>query len=89
MILSFFYQRLLLTANLKKHQTFIPSNNLLMKIDPAIAANVNFENIDQTFLGKDFNTIDFSKTIFHTKNYTENIHNLVNETSNITKKISK
>lgn len=73
-------------ANLKKHQTFIPSNNLLMKIDPAIVAKVNFENIDQTFLGKDFNTIDFSKTIFHTKNYTENIHNLVNETSNTTNK---
>jgi hypothetical protein len=73
-------------SNLKKHQTFIPSNNLLMKIDPAIAANVNFVNIDQTFLGKDFNTIDFSKTIFHTKNYIENIRNLVDETSSTTKK---
>ena len=73
-------------SNLKKHQTFIPSNNLFMKIDPAIAANVNFVNIDQTFLGKDFNTIDFSKTIFHTKNYIENIHNLVDETSSTTKK---
>jgi len=72
-------------ANLKKHQTFIPSNNLNMKIKPSIAANVNFVNIDQIFLGKDFNTIDFSKTIFHTENYIENIHNLVNETSSTAK----
>ena len=65
--------------NLLKHSSFIPQKEIVFKMDPSIKAQITLNNTEDLFLGKDFDTIDFSKTIDQMEGY-ESLEEIVLET---------
>ena len=85
---SFAFETTGTNKNLLKHSSFIPQKEIVFKMDPSIKAQIKLDNTEDLFLGKDFNTIDFSKTIDQMEGY-ESLEEIVLETGGNDEFISK